>query len=153
MRNVFLTIFTALAFVSCQPAYCYPTDSIRLLPEDVMSVYDGDTIYVNVEGVPDIFGLNVGIRLKGLDTPEIKSNCPTETERLTERNKAYAAREYLRERIFTAKRIVLLNMSRDRYFRIDADVYIDGVNVNQELVDKGFAVLYDGGTKATWCGK
>lgn len=153
MRNVFLAIFTALAFVSCQPAYCYPTDSIRLLPEDVMSVYDGDTLYVNVEGVPDIFGLNVGIRLKGLDTPEIKSTCPTETQRLAEKQKAILAKEYLRERIFSAKRIVLLNLSRDRYFRIDADVYIDNVNVNLEMIEKGFAVPYDGGTKASWCGK
>lgn len=153
MRNVILAVFTALAFVSCQPAYCYPTDSIRLLPEDVMSVYDGDTIYVNVESVPDIFGLNVGIRLRGIDTPEVRSTCPTEAHRLMERDKAYAAKEYLRERIFTAKRIVILNMSRDRYFRIDADVYIDGVNVNQEMIDKGFAISYDGGAKTSWCGK
>ena len=43
-------------------------------------------------------------------------------------------------------------MKRGKYFRIVADVYADGVSLTDKLIKSGYAVPYDGGTKAKdWC--
>ena len=43
-------------------------------------------------------------------------------------------------------------MERGKYFRIVADVYVDGENLAEALIDSGMAVKYDGGKKNTsWC--
>ena len=51
-----------------------------------------------------------------------------------------------------AERIDLKNMGRGKYFRIVADVYADGENLAEVLIDTGMAVRYDGGKKINkWC--
>ena len=51
-----------------------------------------------------------------------------------------------------AERINLKNMERGKYFRIVADVYADGENIADILIESGMAVRYDGGTKTKdWC--
>jgi tRNA G10 N-methylase Trm11 len=40
--------------------------------------------------------------------------------------------------------------SNNKYFRILADVYVDGVNLADELIQHGHAKSYDGGTKSSW---
>ena len=50
------------------------------------------------------------------------------------------------------ERIDLKNLQRGKYFRIVADVYADGENLAEALVDSGMAVRYNGGKKnARWC--
>ena len=45
-----------------------------------------------------------------------------------------------------------MNMMRGKYFRIVADVYADGENLAEALIDTGIAVRYDGGKKNnSWC--
>lgn len=39
--------------------------------DKVVSVYDGDTMRVNVSGWPPVVGQNMPIRVRGVDTPEI----------------------------------------------------------------------------------
>jgi len=41
---------------------------------EVISVYDGDTFKVNLTGEREIFGENLSIRLRGIDTPEIRGS-------------------------------------------------------------------------------
>ena len=43
--------------------------------------------------------------------------------------------------------VELKNLSMEKYGRLLADVYFNGKNVNQWLVDNHLAVSYDGGTK------
>ena len=51
-----------------------------------------------------------------------------------------------------AERIDLKNMGRGKYFRIVADVYADGENLAEALIDSGMAVKYDGRKKNhKWC--
>ena len=38
----------------------------------------------------------------------------------------------------------------DKYGRLLTVIYIDGVNVNQWLIDNEYAFAYDGGTKRSW---
>ena len=51
-----------------------------------------------------------------------------------------------------AEQITLKNMERGKYFRIAADVIVDGENLADQLIDAGVAVKYDGGKKThKWC--
>ena len=49
-----------------------------------------------------------------------------------------------------ADKIKLKNMRRGKYFRIVADVYVDGVNLAKELNRVGLGKEYGGGTRPTW---
>jgi micrococcal nuclease len=40
----------------------------------LIRVYDGDTFYVDVEGLHPIIGKEMSIRIRGVDTPEIRNN-------------------------------------------------------------------------------
>ena len=51
------------------------------------------------------------------------------------------------ETLEAAERINLKNMERGKFFRIVADVYVDGENFAEALIDSGMAVKYDGGKK------
>jgi endonuclease YncB( thermonuclease family) len=41
-------------------------------------------------------------------------------------------------------------MQRGKYFRIVADVYVDGSDLGQELIEKGLAKPYHGEKKPKW---
>jgi len=110
----------------------------------VVSVYDGDTITVDIDNYPPIIGKSISVRIYGIDTPEIKSKNPKETER------AKQARDYVQGLLKTAKVVELRNMRKDKYFRILAEVYVDGQSIADLLIKKGYAVPYDGGTKQDW---
>ena len=119
--------------------------------DDVIGVqyvrcHDGDTCTVNIAHVPDVFGRNISVRLTGIDTPELGASC-IEARRL-----AKSAKELLIRHLQGAKAIALQNPKRDKYFRLNATMIADGVNLNQVLLDLGLAVPYDGGTKTHhWC--
>jgi len=110
----------------------------------IVSVYDGDTFRANLtspKGYPDIISKNIGIRLSGIDTPEIKGT----SKRL--KSIAKKAKEYTEKRLREGNVIILKKVQRGMYFRIIAEVDIDGSILNQELIKKEFAREYDGGSK------
>jgi len=113
---------------------------------EVTSVYDGDTFRVNLEGYPELIGYRIGIRINGIDTPEMRGQCPKEKEL------ARQAKMFSVQQLRSAKVIELKNMKRGKYFRIVADVFVDGRDLAQMLIDHNLAVAYDGGHKAKeWC--
>jgi micrococcal nuclease len=112
---------------------------------EVTSIYDGDTFRANLAGYPPIVGERIGIRINGIDTPEMRGQC--EAEKALAREAKQMAVTALRG----ASSIELRHMKRGKYFRIVADVYVDGRNLGDLLVDAGLAVPYDGGTKQGWC--
>ena len=112
----------------------------------VIKVYDGDTItiacriyngYSSVEP-PELYRFPV--RLNGIDSPEMKS--PHENEKKL----AHVSQEALSNLIF-GKIVTLQNVSMEKYGRVLADVYLGSLNVNQWMLEGGYAVKYDGGTK------
>ena len=111
--------------------------------------YDGDTITVEIKEVHPMLGDNMPIRIKGIDTPEIKGKTECEKE------KAKEAKEFVKIALQNAKKIDLTESSRGKYFRIVAFVIYDGKNLSDELVKAGLTVPYDGGTKTKvdWCKK
>lgn len=110
----------------------------------VVSVYDGDTFRCDIAGYPPVVGHDIGIRVAGIDTPEMKDKRP-EVKAL-----AVKARDYVKLRLAGATTIELRNIRRGKYFRLVADVYADGVSVAHELLEAGLAKPYDGGTKERW---
>ena len=111
----------------------------------VISVYDGDTFRVNIDSLPPIVGKNIPIRVNGVDTPEIRGKCQYE------KNLALEARDFVRAKLSNAKEIKLTNLQRGKYFRVVANVVVDGVSLEQELLDNKLAYEYDGGKKLSWC--
>ena len=107
--------------------------------------YDGDTITVNIHNVHDIIGKEIPIRVKGIDTPEINGECPEEIAAAEE------VRDLVTSQISNATTLNILNSDRDKYFRILGDVQYDGVDLGTFLLDSGYALPYDGGTKPNWC--
>lgn len=111
----------------------------------VSTVYDGDTFYVTIKGWPPIIGSHISVRVKGIDTPEIKGQCTKEIQQ------ARKAKQFTVSFLRNAKSIQLKNMTRDKYFRINADVYADNKNLAEALMDNGLAVEYKGKKKQNWC--
>ena len=111
----------------------------------VISVYDGDTFRVNIDSLPPIVGKNIPVRLEGVDTPEINGKCQYE------KDLALEARDFVRSKLSNAVEILLNDLQRGKYFRIVAKVYIDGVSLEDELLQNGLAYQYNGGKKSNWC--
>jgi len=133
-----LVIFTSFQ-IQAAPQYGSVTVS------KVISVYDGDTFRVNIDSLPPIVGKNIAIRVNGVDTPEIRGKCQYE------KNLALEARDFVRGKLANAKEIKLTNLQRGKYFRVVANVLVDGVSLEQELLDNELAYRYDGGKKLNWC--
>ena len=112
---------------------------------EVINVYDGDTFRVNIDEFPPIIGENIAIRILGIDTPEIKGNCQQE------RQLAIKARDFTRKYLNSGSVISLTELKRDKYFRILANVYIDGKNLGDALLMQNLAVVYLGKKKFNWC--
>jgi len=119
-------------------------DDEVVLVTDIVSVYDGDTFRVNVAHWPAFFS-PMSIRVRGIDTPEMKGQCERE------KTLAKKAKEFTKSKLENADRVELHNLGRDKYFRVLADVMIDGKNLTDLLIKKGLGKAYDGGTKSSWC--
>jgi len=100
--------------------------------------YDADTITVNIEGWPRIIGEKISIRVNGIDTPEMRGG--------TDYSKALAkqAKAFVKALCDSAEKIVLKHPQRGKYFRIVADVEIDGRDLGEMLIMLGYAKKYDG---------
>ena len=108
--------------------------------------YDGDTIRFNLPGYPPIAGKDIRVRVNGIDTPEIKGKCKKE------KYEAQQARDMVADILKGAEKINLKNMKRGKYFRIAADVIVDGENLADVLIEAGMAIKYNGGKKThKWC--
>ena len=141
MKYKILLIFLIFAFIATPVAAEKKTYG-NITVTRLVSVYDGDTFRVDIDSFPPIIGQNMPIRVYGIDTPEIRG---TRTKELANRAKSVA-----RSMLKKAKVIELRNMRRGKYFRIIADVWVDGKNLGQYLIDQGLAKPYFGGKRAKW---
>lgn len=113
----------------------------------VLKNYDGDTLTVNIPDVPALIGKNISVRVYGIDTPEIK------TKNRCEKEAGRIAKNLVMATLKNAKSVELHNVQRDKYFRILADVMVDGRSLKDILLKNNLAYPYDGGTKQhlDWC--
>jgi len=149
MKNI---IFVSFSFLIALPLYAggdcdHTFDMFRCVK--YISNYDGDTITVSIPGQHDLFGQEVSVRLNGIDTPEKR------TKDKCEKDLSLVAKDYLKYRILKSQSgtIELRDIQRGKYFRIVAEVWVNGRNLNQAMLRRGLAVEYFGDTKqkVDWC--
>lgn len=151
ITNLFFST-RSFAFLTCLTVSCFfSKESLEaartfggLQVSQVCRVHDGDTFIANIHDVHPLIGSQISIRIAKIDTPEI-------TDKREEiKFLAIQARDYVINKLAHAKTIELVNMQRDKYFRILADVSVDGIDLANDLVAQGFAKPYDGGKKPQW---
>ncbi|MBV1888928.1 MAG: thermonuclease family protein [Proteobacteria bacterium] len=97
----------------------------------VSSVYDGDTITVDIDLGFHVQMKKEKFRLYRINTPEVRG---------PEKEQGYVSRDWLRERILNKEIIIVTHKDKKgKYGRWLADVWIGGICVNDELVDEGLA--------------
>jgi len=97
----------------------YPNIAIS----NIVSVYDGDTIKVNIANYPALIGESISISVSGIDAPEMRAKCSSE------KTKAIQGRDYLKAVLARSEVIELHNVERGKYFRIVANVIVDGIDI------------------------
>ncbi|MBX7232379.1 MAG: thermonuclease family protein [Bdellovibrionales bacterium] len=109
--------------------------------------YDGDTITVDIPNVHPLLGKHISVRIRHIDSPEVKGDLPCE------KDKARRAKNLVENLLKRAKKIDLVNVAKDKYFRILADVMVDNVSLKDVLIKNHLAYHYEGGTKQknNWC--
>jgi endonuclease YncB( thermonuclease family) len=112
----------------------------------VDAVLDGDTVRVRALiwlGQE----LTTGVRLRGIDAPELRGRCAAERE------KARQARLYLQARV-EGRRVWLSDIAEDKYGgRVVARLATrDGVDVGRSMLERGLVRPYaPRGPRDNWC--
>ena len=102
--------------------------------DSMAQVYDGDTITrCRID-----LGFNVHVvetlRLVGIDTPELRG---------PERESGIISRDFLRSHIELGKPFgIRTHKGKGKYGRWLAEIGVGGVNLNQLMVNEGYAKLY-----------
>jgi micrococcal nuclease len=111
--------------------------------------YDADTITFNIPNVHPLIGKNISVRVRHVDTPEIKGKLPCE------KDAARTAKRLIENIMKNSKRIDLENVGKDKYFRILADVVADGKPLKDILLKNNLAYSYEGKAKQklNWCNR
>ncbi len=113
----------------------------------VVEVYDGDSIFIDLPDQHPLFGKRMGVRILGIDTPELR------TKDSCEKKKGAEAKDFLTKILASAKRIDIVDIQKDKYFRILGTVKADGLSVADELIKQRLAYPYFGEKKVkrNWC--
>lgn len=112
---------------------------------EVVRVIDGDTLAVRA----DIWigqSVAISVRIRGIDTPEMRGKCPEETAL------AAAARDLLAE--LAGPVVAVVNVENDKYGgRVVADVRSGaGLDLASAMIERGYAQPYSGrGPRLDWC--
>ena len=91
----------------------------------IASCYDGDTCTTSA---------GEKVRLACIDTPELRGKRADPVP-------AKAARDYLRA-LVVGREVGIRRITTDRYDRTVAELFVDGSNVQQQLVAAGHADIY-----------
>ena len=137
MNKHYLLTLTLLSMLLCITSISQAKDPIRTIEGIVINVSDGDSIQVK-----DNLGTKVKVRLYGIDAPEAE-NTSRKTRKVTKPGQFYGeeARIALGKKLYD-KKVKLDVMDIDKYRRLVSIVYLDGKNINQEMVAEGCAWAY-----------
>ncbi len=119
---------------------------IQTSSNGVKVIFDYKGLYIsNRDGDSSTIELDLGLkiyhrtncRLAGINTPEL--NDPDPAMRI----KAFAARDRLKE-LLTGKQIIVYSHKLDKFGRPLVTIYIDSVNINQQMITEGHAQVMMG---------
>lgn len=108
-----------------KPGYTYKAKIVK--------AYDGDTVTAEVN-LGFSIKYTIKLRLLGINTPELRGS---------EREEGLKSRDYLRELILDKD--VIVETKRDKkgkYGRYLAIIWLDDVNINEKLLNEGYAIEY-----------
>ena len=110
--------------------------------KEIVRVVDGDTIDILIDLGFDLTKKE-RVRLAGIDTPESR------TKDLEEKAMGLEAKEFLTRRLTDGMTSGLrVKTEKDgKYGRMLGSIYCGDTNINTEMVYRGYAWKYDGGTK------
>jgi endonuclease YncB( thermonuclease family) len=116
-----------------------------IYPAEVLRIADGDTFEARVQVWPGI-AITTKVRLRDIDTPELKARCPQE------RVKAEAARAKLAS-ILAEGSVELSRVGLDKFGgRIDAAASTRSTpDVSAAILQAGLGRRYAGGRREGWC--
>lgn len=137
---IFLLLLVSFPLLAAKPEKTFGD----VVADTIYRVYDGDTFYAGINDWPPIIGDYIGIRVAGIDTPEMRDKRP----RI--KNLARKARALADSALTNAQKVELRAIRRGKYFRIVADVYCDGHSLAALLLAAGLAHPYSGGKKISW---
>tara|TARA_Y100001951_G_scaffold78769_1_gene66395 strand:+ start:1311 stop:1721 length:411 start_codon:yes stop_codon:yes gene_type:complete len=109
----------------------------------LVRVIDGDTFVAELDLGFKTHKVET-IRLSGINTPESR------TRDLEEKRHGLAAKKFLGGVLLNAKSLLVEVKDIGKFGRALGIVYADGLNVNFELIDKGYAYPYGGEKKMTY---
>jgi len=109
---------------------------------EILRVVDGDTVLVEAQPWPQQ-KMEVYVRIRGIDAPELKSKCARIREA------GLDARQALEALTARSPKIQLTHITGDKYFgRIVANIILsDGRSAADDLMLAGLVRTYDGGRK------
>ena len=119
--------FAGALFAGSAQAAAHPCDALSCLDAQVVGVADGDTVTLLIErpGGP----AQVRLRLTEIDTPERAQPWGAR------------ARQALAGKLFR-RQVRVASEGEDRYGRLLGRVYLDGRDINREMVREGHAWVY-----------
>jgi len=131
-----------LVFLLVMPALAARNEIDGPVSAEIIRVIDGDTLLVAATPWPQQT-MEVYVRIRGIDAPEMHSKCPEV------RRAGREARHALEQMTSGVTGIKLTDISGDKYFgRILANVTLpDGRNPAQDLLTDGLVRSYHGGRK------
>jgi micrococcal nuclease len=116
--------------------YCYNAEVVR--------VVDGDTIRLNIDLGFDIVLRNQSVRLYRVDTPECR------TRDLKEKAAGLLAKDVVKGFVDQGSKVIIKTRldTKGKFGRILGTIISeDGSNINEYLIDNGYAVEYYGQSK------
>lgn len=145
--GVLIVPVSATPEVAAVPAPAKAGTSLRSgHPADVLRVIDGDTFEARVRIWPGT-DVTTRVRLRGIDTPELRARCEGE------RGRALAARDALAG-ILSQGDVGVAQIGQDKYGgRVNASASTAQTqDVSEAMIAGGFARRYSGGKRQGWCG-
>ena len=121
---------------------------VTISKSDIKSIYDGDTITIKCLSGFKCKKNAIKVRIKGIDTPEIKGKCRQETV-LARKAKQFTV-AFVRDSGDIKLSYDEYDMY-DRYGRLLAYLSVDGRDLSRSLIKNNLGRQYDGGKRRGWC--
>ena len=136
---IFLILFL---FTSTAQAEVYEWKVIRIV--------DGDTLEIANQFLPK--ELKLFVRAKGVDTPEKAPSAKCEKENALGQKATIFTKKAIENAQKNNQKITFTEIKWDKYGgRIVAKVFINNIDLAQELIKNGLGRVYFGDKKKSWC--
>jgi len=101
----------------------------------ITAVYDGDTVTADIDCGFQIWKKGEKLRLFGINTPEVRGDA---------REEGLKSRNFLRSLILNKKvEVHTVKDKKGKYGRYLATIFLNGKNINEFLVEKGYGEFKD----------